>query len=415
MTQLWLGGGATDVGKVRQQNEDQFHVDNDIGLYVVCDGMGGHAAGDVASTLAVQSAVAAIARHRQSIDAARSGSLAPAALIPHIEAAVHEASQTVYQTATSERGKAGMGCTLSLLLAVGSTAIVAHVGDSRVYLWRNGSASQLTQDHTYTAELVRAGVIRPEEAEEHPFASVLLRSIGTQPAVQVDTLALDVLPGDRFLLCSDGLTRYVHELSWLAAELGKNPLGNIASDLVDHAREAGGSDNITVVIVEAQGAEAAPPTQPAVSQLQARLAGTAGMFLLQGLSFDMRSRLLATCKALEHAPGDVVFPIGEPRAALSFVAAGSYRLTHADGSTTILQPGAAVGLPLLFEPRPTRAQLEALQPGQLLVLERDALWALIRARPWLGIGILGTASRRLSRELHHASPDGREPWVPALE
>jgi serine/threonine protein phosphatase PrpC len=244
------GIGHTDTGKQRTQNEDSFLVDDDLGLYVVSDGMGGHAAGEIASALAVAAVEGVVRERSAALDAAREGGLAQEELASIARAAVQAAARQVYHRATSPEGDAGMGCTLTVLLVAGSGAAMAHVGDSRLFLSRDGKMSQLSMDHTLAQELVRAGAFKPEDVRAHPYAHVLSRSVGTQPAVQVDTLEFDVLPGDRLVLCTDGLSEYVEDPAWLAAQIRDRSFDTLAEKLVSHANEAGGKDNITVLLVD---------------------------------------------------------------------------------------------------------------------------------------------------------------------
>ncbi len=229
-------GSRTDVGCLRDHNEDSLAVSPP--LYVVADGMGGHAAGEVASEIAVNTIVAAAPAHADAQGLAD---------------AVVEANREVIEASHDERGREGMGCTVTAALLEGERLVIAQVGDSRAYLMHKGELQQVTRDHSLMAELIEAGDITPEEARVHPKRSVITRALGSDPLMQPDIYELNVEAGDRLLLCSDGLS------TMLTDDRIANTLGRIgdaqrcASQLVNEAIEAGGYDNITVIVVDIDG------------------------------------------------------------------------------------------------------------------------------------------------------------------
>ena len=201
----------TDIGRKRKHNEDAFLADPPLGLFVVADGMGGHAAGEVASALAVQAIRATFQDSRPIIEAFSKTPTSEAReeIAKLMERAILRACQEIYQTATSDLGKRGMGTTVVALLTLGQKAVIGHVGDSRVYLFRQGRAHQLTEDHTIIQEQLKRGLITRDQAKEAENRNVITRAVGIQPQVAVDTLITDLLPGDLYLLCSDGLHGYL--------------------------------------------------------------------------------------------------------------------------------------------------------------------------------------------------------------
>jgi len=258
-----LVGSATDVGLVRSNNQDQLLVAD--GLYAVADGMGGHAAGEVASATAVRALEAAFeASDERSADALRN--------------AVMAANRAVWEQAQAHRGMHGMGTTLVALAVVerqdSTRALaIAHIGDSRAYLYRQGELTQLTVDHSYVQELIDDGQISQAQAAVHPQRHVLTRALGVEPVVDVDLIPLEPRHGDRYLLCSDGLPREVSDEE-IAGVLGsvQDP-STAANKLVELAISHGGSDNITVVVVDllANGAGGGVITMPASSRTAATL------------------------------------------------------------------------------------------------------------------------------------------------
>jgi serine/threonine protein phosphatase PrpC len=237
--------GRTDAGRVRRRNEDSFVLDPP--LFAVADGMGGAQAGEVASRLAA-------AAFREYHDADR---LEPA---ERVEAIIQEANRRIYERARTDAEASGMGTTVTAAILTNGRVSIGHVGDSRAYRIRNGELEQLTEDHSLVADLMRSGRLTPEEADAHPQRSVITRALGTDAEVDVDTVTVDVEPGDLFLLCSDGLTTMVPEEDILRIAQEADNLDGAARTLVRAANSGGGEDNITVVLFKVEGDEATEET-----------------------------------------------------------------------------------------------------------------------------------------------------------
>ncbi|MDQ3962634.1 MAG: Stp1/IreP family PP2C-type Ser/Thr phosphatase [Actinomycetota bacterium] len=238
-------GARTDVGRVREANEDSYVAS--APLFAVADGMGGHIAGDVASATAIE----VLQNEGAQISAADPDSLVRV---------LQDANTAIYDKATGDPTLHGMGTTCTLVIVDGTTAQIAHVGDSRAYLFRNGELSQITDDHTLVGRMVSEGRLSPEEAEHHPQRSIITRALGVDSSVDVDLLSLELAEGDRLLICSDGLSSMIgaDEITSVLTEDGD---AQVAADrLVERANDAGGEDNITVVVIdvsEGTGAAAA--------------------------------------------------------------------------------------------------------------------------------------------------------------
>ena len=201
----------TDVGRVRDANEDSFLVDESIDLFVVADGMGGHAAGEVASNVAVHTVRDTVWKERELLDKFERGvdTATRQDVLRVMELAVQNACSAVFAEAQKDPSKRGMGTTLVVLLLIGTRGFIAHVGDSRIYLVRADSVHQLTEDHSLINELLKRGRLTPEQIAKLNMKNAVTRAVGVYESVEVDTLDFDVLAGDRFLLCSDGLSEYV--------------------------------------------------------------------------------------------------------------------------------------------------------------------------------------------------------------
>jgi PPM family protein phosphatase len=244
--------GQTDVGQKRDHNEDSFLVDEDLGLFIVADGMGGHAGGGTASRLAVQTIRTRlqVARDADPDLFARPGALEESPLREVLREAVESACQSIYQAAQGDPSLAGMGTTVTAAVFSGPNSFVAHVGDSRCYLARKGHIYQVSEDHSLVNEQLKAGAITPDEARHSRFKNIITRSVGFEADVTVDMMGLEVEPGDRFVLCCDGLSNLVDDQEIL--EIVRDaPLADAPKKLIDLANERGGDDNITVIVIHA--------------------------------------------------------------------------------------------------------------------------------------------------------------------
>jgi serine/threonine protein phosphatase PrpC len=242
-------GAATSVGRVRPINEDAFLARAEQGLFVVCDGMGGAAAGEVASRLAVETIGAAL--RETPADEPKAGYLPRTS---YLGRAIEQANRAIFERAKRDAEESGMGTTVVGAWIDDNVVSLAHVGDSRAYLSNRSGLDAVTTDHSLVEAQVKAGLIDREQSLQSEHQNVLLRALGRDPEVDVELSEVPVAPGDRLLLCSDGLTRMVADTA-LAAALDRfrgNPQG-ACDHLIAAANESGGPDNITVIVVEVQG------------------------------------------------------------------------------------------------------------------------------------------------------------------
>lgn len=239
----WRHAAVTDVGRARAHNEDALLADPESGAFGVADGMGGHAAGEVASALAV-------GRVREEL-AGLDGEAATEELEEALRRAIGGANRAIVADARRDPARAGMGTTATVLvLRPRGRWVVGHVGDSRAYLLRDGALRRLTEDHTVVQGLVHAGRVTEEQARVHPKSNVLTRALGVDEEVPVEVYRGEARPGDRFLLATDGLTAMLREpevLDLLEEEEAAEPA---ARRLVEAANRAGGADNVTVIVVD---------------------------------------------------------------------------------------------------------------------------------------------------------------------
>lgn len=236
----YTAAAASDLGRKRSSNEDSLGYSVERGVYVVCDGMGGAAAGEIASSLAVDELMRLLA-----------GSSAPASPRTEAERAIAAANKAIYSRAQRNHKLSGMGTTMVMLLAEDRRVWVFNIGDSRAYRLRDSRLEQITLDHSHVEEQVRLGRMTEAEALRSPLRNVITRALGTQVQVTPDIFELEAEPGDLFLLCSDGLTRELSDSlleSLLCIDL---PLDELCTRLINAANKAGGHDNITCLLVRA--------------------------------------------------------------------------------------------------------------------------------------------------------------------
>lgn len=244
--------GCTDIGRRRKLNEDSLMVNEQLGLFVVADGMGGHAAGEVASAESVAAMNSMFHNDRLLVERIQ-GSAQPSdpdlrKLSRLLESSIQFACYHVHGIAEADMSKEGMGTTISALVIAGRVGMTGQVGDSRVYYVRGGKAHQLTEDHTLVNWQLKEGLITAEQARHAKNKNVITRAVGSRDYVQVDLQVFPIQSGDQFMLCSDGLHEYV-ELDEIAPVLEKGP-ERASKRLVGMARERGGKDNITSVVVQ---------------------------------------------------------------------------------------------------------------------------------------------------------------------
>lgn len=236
-------GASTDVGMIRQGNEDNFFAEADErrGVFVVADGMGGHAAGEVASEMAVQ----IIARHLLALTSAVEDGASTL-----VSKAMQDANHAIFERMLAETDKQGMGTTASVMVLSDTGYLIGQIGDSRVYLLRDGALTQITKDHSYVQEQVDAGLLTPEQARYHPYSNVITRCVGASDQVEADIYTGEARVGDVFLLASDGLTGMVDDRRLQALLLARSGPGRIVDSLIAEANGRGGLDNITAIVIQ---------------------------------------------------------------------------------------------------------------------------------------------------------------------
>ena len=241
--------GKTDVGCVRTNNEDNFGYDSRYGIFVVCDGMGGQAAGEVASKMGVDILLEYFRKEAPLPQDRPANGKERSIAARSLASAIQLANRTIFQAGQEQNGRSGMGSTIVAAVVRGNALAIGHVGDSRIYLVRQGAIQQLTQDHSLVMEQVRRGYITLEQAQKSEMQNIILRALGSEEAVEADVEDLLALPGDLLLMTSDGLTRHVMDEEILSIVQRGGDLKRACAELVETAKQRGGDDNITCLLV----------------------------------------------------------------------------------------------------------------------------------------------------------------------
>jgi PPM family protein phosphatase len=389
--------GLTDVGRKRQHNEDAMLVDAALGLFVVADGMGGHAAGEVASARASEVVRQHVLAQRSVLKdlATNPNQDSRAAAAGLIEVSIQRACADIFKMASSDATKRGMGTTLVCLAVAGNKAVIGHVGDSRVYLVRNGQCHRLTEDHTLVAAQLKAGTITKDQASASQYKNVITRAVGIQESVQVDTLIVDLVPGDVFLLCSDGLHGYLsdEEVSPLFAS---RKLEELPRALVDLANERGGKDNITAVVVKVSGDGAVTSEE---AEAQSRMEALRKIPLFRHLTYKEQTAVLSIATTRTFPAGKEIVIEGQPGEELFVVVRGRVAIEKSGVEIAELRAGGHFGEMGLIDNAPRSATVRATEPTRVMVVARPELMNLMKRESILAVKMLWSFVQVLSDRL----------------
>lgn len=377
------------TGRVRKNNQDAFILDPGLGLSVLSDGVGGMARGEVASTIATRVVRQELGMHRGALRRYRGDPRQRRAIQSWLREAVQKAASEVFGAGNTLTPGRGMSCTLDAALVVGEELFLAHVGDSRVYRIRGDELTQLTDDHTVGWDKVRAGQIPADQATSQRGYLALTRALGALPSVKVDTQTFPIKPGDRFLMCSDGLTRHVPDEE--LPELLSGPGEAAVTRAVRIANQRGGKDNITALLVcfPLDGPAEVPVTATQLAELR-----TFAMFEAATQRELLILRRLLTTR--EVRPGTLLFREGEYGGEMFFLVEGEIAVTRSGHLLTKLQPGSAFGeMALLDEPLRSASAL-ATRDSRLLALSRERFDRLLRQDDAVATRLLWGLLNRLS-------------------
>ncbi len=393
----------TDVGRERERNEDNFLVDRKLRLFVVCDGMGGHAAGAVASALAVNTiheVVQAGGALIQSYDEDPRSESRRRDLLSLMEHAIARASYKIHERATENPHERGMGTTATAVLFAGGRAFVSHVGDSRCYLLRDEAIHQMTEDHSLLADMLKSGRIKSVHEVDRRFRNAVTRGVGLHGTVEIDTLDLAVLPGDRLLLCSDGLSGYAGART-LRQILTSEPDETRACDaLIEFSNDAGGSDNITAILATVQTVGHAD-----VNRTRLLFETVQAITLFRYLSFAEQARMLNICRDEEFKAGDVIFRRGDPGETAHILVSGRVQVQVDGVVITDLLAGRHFGEMALIDQSPRSADALAIEDVWVLTIHRTSFHEILRKNPRFAVRLLWSFVRSLTSRLRSTTTE----------
>jgi serine/threonine protein phosphatase PrpC len=403
---------ATDIGRQRDHNEDNYLVDPQLSLFVVADGMGGHAAGEVASQIAVHEVSRVVRENADVIEryAKQHDMNARQEILAVMEHAVQTACASIYHRGQQETEKRGMGTTTSALLVAGDRGFIAHVGDSRIYLLRQNQVHQLTEDHSLINELVRRGKIKRDEIDSSPYSkykNAVTRAVGAYESVETDTLDFEVLPGDHFLLCSDGLHAYLKDPD-VPEILTSDDIADAPKTLVALANAGGGHDNITAVVVRVE----TPETEVGAREHLARASDLANrvdvlkrMPLFKHLTYKEIMRLLNVLVVKDYQAGEKIIEERTDGEELFIILSGKVRLHKDEAFITHLERGAHFGEMALVDRSKRSASATAEEDARALMLRRRDFYEIIRKEPVLATKLLWSFVQVLTERLRKTTAD----------
>lgn len=398
----------TDVGKRRQHNEDAMLADPDVGLFVVADGVGGRAAGEVASALTVSTFKECSKELQAAVQAyaAKPEWSTRNQVLDQLNEVCQRASRRVFDEAEA-RGQKGMTTTLVAALVGGGAVFLAHAGDSRAYLLRDGVMRQLTEDHSMVNELVRIGQMTPEEARKSSYRHVITRAIGLYPTVQADLMSIEVLPGDRLLLGSDGLSDPVPKknIQKIASE---GDTEAVVNGLIEAALERGAPDNVTVLAVD-------PEASPQYEAARARAQVMEELFLFRDLPFHARLRVSTICEELFFTPGQTLVGEGTAGDSMYVIVQGEVGVSHNSFELACLGPGEHFGEMSLVDQLPRSATVTGISFGSAIVIRREHLQEFCRREPELGNQIIWKLLATLGSRLREANVRATSRQTPPVD
>lgn len=386
----------TDPGKKRNHNEDALLTLADAGVFVVADGVGGRACGEVASAICVESfreSAEPVARKVAAYDDNPSIDTRNAVLAA-IDEVLQTASRRIYETAEAE-GRAGMTTTVVAGVLGKTTAFLAHVGDSRAYLVRDGELRQLTEDHSMVNELVRTGKMTYEEARASRHRHVITRAVGLYPTVQPSLAAVDLLPGDRLVLCSDGLSDVVAP-DLILEEGGRDDLEGAVDALLQAALDRGGPDNITIVLLDPEGVDRG-------EEMAARACMLETMFLFEDLPYAARLQVGRIVEEHYFAPGELLVEQGSPGTSMFVVLEGEVAVRVNGLEIARFGAGEHFGELAMADELPRSASVAGVSFGSAISVSAEQLREFCRREPELGNEVLWKMMRVLGQRMRRTN------------
>ncbi len=397
--------GKTEKGPIREANEDAILIDEQLGLYIVCDGMGGVTGGARASKIATKAVQKCIEELQSSLEHPLTSHTDRQHLANVLRGAILFACSKIYQESIDHPELAGMGTTLTAVLIRDGVAVMGHVGDSRLYLVRDSTLHQLSSDHTVVQEMVLQGVLTPEEALFSPHRHVLSRALGVSEAIQVDTLIFDLLLDDRLVLVSDGVFDVFSTQSELASLFSaKKSPAELSLHCIQKSLDAQSEDNVSVIVLHIETSEEQHESDQAHhGEVSLKLDRLQKMYLFQDLDLPIVVRLVERSMVRTLSEGEKLFQEGDAGNTLYIILRGKLEVVYSEKVIATLEEGNHVGEMSLLGDSPRTATVQAHSNTTVLELSRDELLAVAREEPHSGVDLFYALSRELSSRLRTAN------------
>jgi PPM family protein phosphatase len=390
----------------RPENQDFILLEPGLGLYMICDGMGGHSGGRIASE---QSAIA-VASNLAATELASDAEVTVHQMAKYLFDAVGNACREVFSIAEKDLALKGMGSTLTAVLVRGSSAVLAHVGDSRCYLLREGKQYQLSNDHTYVEELVKEGLLTREQANGHPYAHVLTRAVGATETIPVDMLKFEVVAGDILMLCSDGFYNRWQDITEqrimdMVCESVKAPnFDEAVAGLVTDTVTVDGSDNTSAIVIEIASEVIAKATALArKADVYLELETIQGIQLFKDCSFSDILKIMSVTEVFDISPTHEIVKEGDTDDALYIVVRGEFKVTKkapiGQVELATISSGGHFGDIALLVDTPRTATVTCTAPARVLRVPRKPLSRLFASHPRLGLQFYAVMTQTLARRL----------------
>lgn len=380
---------TTDVGRVRDHNEDNFLVDKRMRLFVVADGMGGHAAGEVASAMSVKivrEVVAGASDVLENLEENPDDVQARRKILGVLETAISEACKRVWSQAQEDSTKQGMGTTTTVLLLTEGRGFIGHVGDSRIYMLRQGEVHQLTEDHSLVNEMLRLGKIQPGEEHKIPHKNAVTRAVGVNEFVEVDTFEFDVLSGDQFLVCSDGLCGYFDDSSdggEIRELMQGDDVREVTEQTIKFANDGGGKDNITSIVVRVTG-----DVEGRKQKMEAVMQALQATPFFQYLSYKEMVQVVNMTQRQQFEEGAEICSESEEADALYLIVEGRVRLEENGQRLAELEAPDHFGETAIIDEEARRFSAYALTNTRVLSIRRARFMELLRIDSDLSVKLL---------------------------
>jgi serine/threonine protein phosphatase PrpC/CRP-like cAMP-binding protein len=395
--------GHSDPGRVKKDNEDAILMAVESGLYVLCDGCGGHAAGKIAGKMTCNMTYEAIKAHRAALESYAEDPTPEKRreVIDAISSGVNAASERVWAAARSDPEKEGMATTVVVLTVMGNQALVAHAGDSRLYLLRDGEAHQLTEDHTMATRYVKMGLLTPRQAAESPAGGRLLRAVGFHEHARLDTLHFELAAGDRLLLCSDGLSRYLPREE-MAAMIQAGPVSQAPHKMVRLAKKRGGADNVSVIVVDVEPDAEDPQT---AGDLNERLEALKRVPLFRNLTYVELLRVMGAVHVESYKARARIVTEGRIGDRLFVSLSGAVEVVKKGQTLARLPAGSLFGEMGFLDATERSADVVAVEDVRAMAIGREELIGLLRRDRTMAVRVLWGLCRVLNRRLYATSEE----------